>query len=224
MSTRATSRQTFLGDLQSLVAEVYALELSYDVCDFVTTDAELAHALDAGGRRVDEKLLIAEDAGEAEVCLYLDEGLVERLSENNPATRLSSENLADFWTAFEGVSHFVYYAWNASRERPVTLLEMELQAEVDKFIATNRLVQQQGGRPPRGLHRWLFDLTTLDAAMNAAERERYQRANLYAGKYCRHLAPQLAARAEGDEIMRELRHFYRLSQPAKIEHIEAYAR
>jgi hypothetical protein len=223
-ATRATKPQEFLRDLQELVADVYALDVPYDVRDFVTTDAELARSLDAGGRRADEKLLIAEEAGEAEVCLYLDEHLVERLSENNPAMRLSGENLADFWTAFEGVSHFVYYAWNASRERPVTLLEMELQAEVDKFIATNRLVQQQGGRPPRDLHRWLFGLTKLDASLSAAERERYQRANLYAGKYCSRLAPRLAAGAEGDELKRELRRFYRLSQPAKIEHIEAYAR
>src|SRR5690554_6253862 len=127
----------FLGDLQKLLTGVYALDIAYDVRDFLITDAGLAHALDVGGRSTNEKLLIAEGRGGAEVSLYLERELVERLTQNNPAARLSSENLEDFWTAFEGVSHFTYYAWNAAREKSVTLLEMELQAEVDKFIATS---------------------------------------------------------------------------------------
>ena len=51
-----------LGQLQSLLSDIYALEVSYDVYDFLITDARLADELDAGGRYVDEKLLIAEEA------------------------------------------------------------------------------------------------------------------------------------------------------------------
>jgi len=211
----------FLGDLQNLLTRVYALDMSYDICDFLITDAGLAHALDAGGRQVEEKLLISEDSGEAEVCLYLEEDLVDRLSQNNPATRLNGANLEDFWTAFEGVSHFTYYAWNATLEKSVTLLEMELQAEIDKFIATSLLLQQQGERPPRGLHHWLFELPKLDSRLNNVELERYRRANRYAGRYCRRLAPELTRDLGGDDLKRELRRFYRLSQPAKIQHIES---
>ena len=39
-----------------------------------------------------------------------------------------------FCLALEGVSHFLYLIWNASFDRSVTLLEMELQAEIDKFV------------------------------------------------------------------------------------------
>ena len=211
----------FLTDLQALLTKIYALEMTYDVRDFLITDASLAHALDASGRRVPEKLLIAEDAGEAEVGLYLEEQLVDRLNQRNPADRLDGDNLEDFWTAFEGISHFIYYVWNASREKPVTLLEMELQAEVDKFIATSLLFQQQGEPQPSGLHRWLFDLPQLDRGLSPTERERYRRANGYASRYCRRLAPALARGLTGEEPKRELRRFYRLSQHAKIEHIEA---
>jgi hypothetical protein len=210
----------FLGNLQSLLTGVYALDVAYDVRDFVTTDAKLAYALDAGGRAAQEKLLIAEDAGEAEVCLYLDAELVARLEQNNPTTRLNQHNLEDFWTACEGVSHFMYYAWNAAREKSVTLLEMELQAEVDKFIATGLLLQRQGEQLPRGLHHWLFGLSKLDARLRGEERERYAQANRYAGRYCMRIAPALAQTAAHEELTRELRHFYRLPQPAKIEHIE----
>ena len=120
-----------LGGFQALLSDLYALDLAYEVDDFVTTDAELARALDAGGRELDEKLLIAETDGEADVSLYLDPGVLERLARSDPLERLDGDNLEDFWTAFEGVSHFTYYAWNAQREKSVTRLEMELQAEVD---------------------------------------------------------------------------------------------
>src|SRR5262249_12239686 len=102
-----------LAGLQNLLRDFYALEMPYEVDDFLTTDATLASALDARGRRLDEKLLIAEQDGEAEVSLYLEQGLLDRLARSDPLEKLGADNLEDFWTAFEGVSHFTYYAWNA---------------------------------------------------------------------------------------------------------------
>jgi hypothetical protein len=209
-----------LGGLQELLSEFYALDIDYEVEDFVTSDEKLASALDDGGRQLDEKLLIAENDGEAEVSLYLEERLLERLERSDPLTRLDAENLGDFWTAFEGVSHFMYYAWNAQLEKPVTLLEMELQAEVDKYVATTLLLSRQGQRQPRGLHHWLFELPRLDERLDGAELDRYRRANHYAGKYCRKLAPAIARDAADATVKGELRRFYRFSQTSKIDHIE----
>src|SRR5690606_28496586 len=157
----------------------------------------------------------------AEVSLYLEAGVVERLHEHDPLHRLDGSNLADFWTALEGVSHFAYYAWNAAVEKPVRLLEMELQAEVDKYIATAVLLRRQGERPPAGLHQWLFDLPTYDQRLSADELARYRLANHYAGKYCLKLAPELAEGLLDDAMRDELHRFYRLTQPSKIQHIES---
>jgi hypothetical protein len=213
----------FLADLQNLLHEVYALELDYNIHDFLITDAVLARRLDHAGRDIDEKLLISESAGEAEVALFLEQALMDRLTRRNPALRLDGDNLGDFWTAFEGVSHFTYYAWNAMLERPVTLLEMELQAEVDKFIATTLLLRRQGERAPSSLHHWLFERPRFDRRLSAEELDRYESANRLAGRYCLALGPRLAERPDDAELMRELRQFYRLSQAAKIGHIEASA-
>ncbi len=210
-----------LGQLQSLLSDIYALEMSYDVYDFLITDARLADELDAGGRRVEEKLLIAEEADAASVSLYLGQGLMDRLRDNNPANRLSADNLEDFWTALEGVSHFIYYAWNATAEKSVTLLEMELQAEVDKFIGTTLLLRQQGENPPPNLHHRLFESARFDVRLSGDELTRYQDANHYAAKYCLKLAPQLSRWNAGSELKKELCQFYRLTQPGKIRHIEA---
>jgi hypothetical protein len=210
-----------LSGFQTLLRNFYALDLEYEVDDFLTTDETLARALDSGGRELDEKLLIAEASGEAEVSLYIEPRLLERLERSDPLNRLDAGNLEDFWTVLEGVSHFTYYAWNAQREKSVTLLEMELQAEVDKYVATTLLLLRQGHRQPRGLHHWLFELPRLDERLEGAERDRYRSANHYASKYCRKLARAIAEEPVAEAVKPELRRFYRLSQTSKIEHIES---
>jgi hypothetical protein len=185
------------------------------------TDSKLAQALDRGGRENEEKLLIAEDNGEAAVSLYLKQELIDRLDLNDPTTRLDERNLADFWTALEGLSHFTYFVHRASHDRAVTLLEMELQAEIDKFIATAALLRRQGERPPQRLHEWLFAQTKLATELSADEHERYAQANRYAAKYCKRLWPRLSESGGWDAARAELRRFYRWAQNAKIDHIEA---
>jgi hypothetical protein len=209
-----------LGKLEAMLHELYALDVSYAVHDFLITDPDIARTLDAGGRVVDEKLLIAEADGEADVALYLEEALLERLARRDPLARLDERNLADFWAALEGVSHFTYYAWNAARDKPVSLFELELQAEVDKFVTTGRLLREQTGREPDGLHAWLFDSPRLAAELDEPERERYRLANRYAARYCRRLLASAPARDE-TTAQNELRHFYRLTQTSKLAHIEA---
>jgi len=208
-----------LGKLQTMLHELYALEVGYAVSDFLITDEAVARSLDTGGRNVDEKLLIAEGDGEADVALYLDRELLERLDRRDPLARLDADNLADFWAALEGVSHFTYYAWNAARDKDVSLFELELQAEVDKFVTTARLLREQTGRDAAGLHGWLFDSATLADDLGADERERYRRANRYAARYCLRLEPGLAS--DDAACQRDLRHFYRLSQSKKLAHIDA---
>ena len=202
-----------------MLHELYALEIGYAVSDFLITDAVLAGSLDSGGRKSDEKLLIAEADGAADVALYLEQELLDRLAEHDPLTHLDGENLADFWAALEGVSHFTYYAWNAARDKSVSLFELELQAEVDNFVTTAKLLREQTGREPSGLHGWLFDSPTLSAELDGEERERYRRANRYAAKFCSRLPSAGAAVAAAQ---RELRHFYRLSQGSKLAHIDGH--
>ncbi len=208
--------------LQALLSEAYALELGYDVRDFLLTDPDVADGLDSDGRANEEKLLIAEHEGEAAVALYLDPALLGRLDRSNPASRLCAENIADFWTALEGVSHFLYYAWNAALEKSVTLMEMELQAEVDKFVGAAVLLSRQGRVQPRSLHRWLFDLPRFDDRLQQRELDRYRDASRYAGKYCLRLAQRIAGNVDPATLTNELRYFYRLPQAAKIQHIDAH--
>lgn len=210
-----------LAAMQSCLTELYGLDLDHCVDDFLITDRLLARCLGGASRERDEELLIVEEGGAAEVSLFLEQALVERLERDNPVEALSHRNLADFLVAFEGVSHFTYFAFKASRDECVSLLELELQAEVDKFVAAALLLARQYDRLPARLHDWLFAVPRLHTDLNEEEVERYDRANRYAARYCRRIWPSLCANVSGDELRRELRRFYRLPRAQKIGHIEA---
>jgi hypothetical protein len=209
-----------LAAMQRCLSELYGLDMTHDVDDFLITDRVLAGILGGARTRADEELLILEQDGEAEVSLFLDEALVSRLQDDDPTTTLTDRNLADFWIAFEGVSHFTYFVFKASADHCVTRLELELQAEIDKFIATAVLLRHQGERPPAGLHHWLFEMPRLREGLSAEETDRYQRANHYAARFCSRIWPQIRADVTSDALRRELRYFYRLPRERKIGHIE----
>src|SRR5437773_5837365 len=154
-----------LSRLQHLLGGIYDVRIAHDVYDFLVTDrGRLPHAARSGV--ADEELLVAQPADgsdEVVMSLYLDPALLERLRREDPLRRLHAGNLADCWTALEGVSHFLYLAWNAGHDRPVSLLELEMQAEVDKYVVSYWLLRRQfPQRFPAELRRMLFERTRID--------------------------------------------------------------
>ena len=123
-----------LTDLQKQLEHIYEIRVDHDVADFLITDSEIASNLEGGtGRRVaPEKLLLFEHQGQMNLSLYLAPEVVEHLA-GEPAAIWGASGAA-FCLAVEGVSHFLYVAWRAGYDRSLTQMELELQAEVDKFI------------------------------------------------------------------------------------------
>jgi hypothetical protein len=215
-----------ISHLQRQLESLYEVPLGYDVADFLITDQALARRLDTSdnARETPEKLLVSQDDESLDIALYLDQQVVDRLHTHDPLIRLHDDNLESFLLALEGVSHFVYLTWNASRRKEVTLLELELQAEIDKFVFSALLLraQRETRLSPR-LHARLFDGTAFDEALSDEERERYQDANHYAGRYCRQLERRFGSDYAGRAPLAELRHFYRLPQGDKLRRIERSA-
>ena len=160
------------------------------------------------------------------LALYIDANVLERLERRDPFAALTQHNLADYLTVAEGVSHFVYVAWNAAFDKPVTLLELELQAEVDKYVLGAWLLREQGaGRFPRELHRALFDRVHIDPsaariAPACIARRRGMRGGSAAGSP-RGLAR--GTRVATRDLLAELRRFYRFGNARKLRHIERFA-
>jgi hypothetical protein len=209
--------------MQGILERTYDLENAHRVTEFLVTCPDFArsYGLEPDSARGTERVLVDGGAQNLGLSVYLDAGVVEHLDEHDPLSSLHDGNLDAFWTALEGVSHFVYLIWNASRSKPVTRLELELQAEVDKFVTTALLVAaQQEGRVPTELHTWLFDVCRLDEGLDEDEADRYAKANRYAGRYCLALARRYLRRGAGS-MFPEIRRFYRLTQRGKLRRIVA---
>lgn len=213
-----------LATLQGALAEIYDVPGTPDVQEYLMTDRARLAAYSP--RASDEQLLVAEDGDTLSLALYIDPAVLERLARHDPCESLTGRNLADYLTVAEGVSHFVYVAWNAEHDKPVTLLELELQAEVDKYVLGAWLLREQGaGRFPRELHRALFERARVDPCAAGDRAGMYRTASRYAGKFCRRVAARLERRAHAatGELLSELRRFYRWGSARKLEFIERCA-
>ena len=215
-----------LSELQALLARINDAAVAEDVCDYLITDrVQLRrwHAPSAAAA-TPEALLVAEQDGALDLALYLDPTLLARLQASAPLKRLDDDNLEDFCTALEGVSHFNCVAWSAARDWSVSLLGLEMQAEIDKYAATVLLAgSQRGGALMRGLYGRLFERVRFRDDLDAALQALYRKANRYAARFCRRLEDrflrQRAARVP--EMLGELRRFYRLGDAGKLRAIEA---
>jgi hypothetical protein len=212
-----------LHGLQSLLGRLYDVDLNYDVYDFLVTDRRALNGLTPhnDARASEEELLLAETHDGAGVALYLDPSVLGRLEGADPVGALTEENLADYCTALEGVSHFVYTTWRLDQDLPVSLLELETQAEVDKYAVTVFLLAGQlGGSYPAQVHARLFDRVSFDARLQPEQYHRYRTAHRCAAQYCRRLEHRYVRRGQAriEAMVRELRRFYRLGCTEKMRH------
>lgn len=218
-----------LTSLQRQLERIYEVEIPHCVEDFLVTDPRLLselHGSDnsnglanglADRAEIDEQLLVVQDGDSVDIALYVDSEIVERLSRDDPRSRLHDGNLSDFCTAMEGVSHFLYLTWNAGHERGVSLMELEMQAEIDKYVSTAFLFgRQDSGRVPSNLYRWLFENPEFDPSLDRTSLERYRDANYYASKYCARLEERYLRRNGRNGMVNDLRRLYRLTNHAKI--------
>ena len=120
-----------LSAIQELLSQLYDVEVEADVDDFVC-DVEVAEAVSADARERREVLLIAEDDEGISVGLYVCPVAVADLADEADEA-WDDERFGSACLATEGVSHFLYVMFRAENAESVTELELELQAEVDKY-------------------------------------------------------------------------------------------
>ncbi len=189
--------------VQARLDALYGLETP-DVTSFVRPSA--------GGREV---LEVRESRRRGvEVALYLPEEAV--------GATPSATSLDVLCQVIEGVSHFVYLAERTRRNLPTTHLELELQAEVDKFVIVAESVETKrpdGALAPHAssaLRERLFGGVTFLHPEGSEPGERYRLANRLAARFVRTLDGQLGRKAE-ERAARTLRRFFDSGQREKIE-------
>ena len=204
-----------LDAIQEQLEAIYGIRAEYRAKDFLV-DSDAARQLGGSGRSREE-LLVSEGHEGLELALYVEPALLARVSATDPRGAMTAD-MGDFCEVAEGVSHFLYVAHTVKQDRTVSLLELEAQAEVDKFAVCTLL--QWGlnvGRWAGTLVGRLFEQVQLRPNLSTDERWRYLEANRLAKSYCERLLPVVRA-GQMDKLLAELRHAYRLGAEAKLQY------
>ncbi|HEY2734626.1 MAG TPA: hypothetical protein VGI70_11610 [Polyangiales bacterium] len=184
------ARQRELCRIQQRLERFYGLEHAPNVARFVRDG-------DSGSREV---VLVREAEDTLEIALVLPPE-----SKRIPVGGV----LSDVWLQVaEGVSHFIYLVERARVHLPVTQLELELQAEVDKFVLSLDFSPDSA----RELLVRMFDSPRFLDETGTEAGERYRFAHRLAARFVsRVIVANDRARAR-----ERLRSFYRAGQTEKI--------
>jgi len=174
--------------VQRSLTAIYRLELDLDAAQFVVDPEHAKALLPPGSPRTG--LVVVEEAGAAWVGLYID-----------PA------DADDPGAVLEETSHLVYLAWQCAQGRGVSLLELEIQAEVDRY-AVARLAGADALAHFRGVR--------FDAGLGPRARHRYQKAHVTALRTCRDLERRFPRVADTPGLLTVLRRYYRCAPQAKL--------
>jgi hypothetical protein len=180
--------------IQKALEHVYRIDRTADIDDFLECAAD--------GQR--EALIVREDdAGDVRMSVQLP--------------RLEDEvELDTLCQIIEGVSHFVYVVERVRAGRAATQLELELQAEVDKWVvlgASRRAFDADQSADLRGR---LYERVSFVHGETTELGERYRLANDAAHRFVRHLERCYVGSARLREMYEELRRFFNVGQEEKL--------
>lgn len=188
-----------LQDLQNWIEATYRLDGEEDLAPYLIGKRELKRFLkpDDPFRKAEEVVLFTESGGECFLGLYL---------------KVRGGRLHRLLTTLEGVSHLRLMMHRLKASEKLSRLELELQAEVDKFV----FLRMREPDVDAAFHlRRSAGLPGLDEA----QRRLYDDSLRLANRYCRRLEREFLATGSRDGLFRELRAFYRMSHWQKLQHL-----
>lgn len=207
--------------LQETIQTIYRIDGTPSIADFRIDGAVLERVLGSGATDDHrETLLVREEGEHIDIAVYIAEDVVLRAHAfvraglQGDAPELRYAHLDEFCVATEGVSHFVYVTFCGVEERPVSQMELELQAEIDKYVVLRVLFELSGA----ALLERLYDRFVLAPRLTHGELERYTVANRAGRRYARWLDRQFRSGGTA-RALDDARALYRKPLAAKLEHI-----
>lgn len=171
----------------------------------------------AGGART----LVRETPDGVRVAVYFPDALIRQLEELPPQRGLDDRNVDAFATLVEELDHLLCIGERVRQQRPVSLFELELHANISKHLVLSRFLA--GSRAALGPRRrvwlrWHLFHKRRHVDDDPRVRARYEDAARFAVKLLDAL-PALAI----SERLGALRRFHRASIGEKVRMIEVLA-
>jgi hypothetical protein len=175
------------------------------------------HAVEPG----DAATLIRETRQGLAACIYFPDTLIERLEQEPPQRGLTASNFDSFATFVEEIDHLLVVRERARRGQSVRLVELELHANVSKYLVLARFLAAGGGALGRDRLNHLAGRLFEDPRLgeHGAVRERYRTAGRWAMQFTRGLAL-----LEPSQTLKALRRFHRDNLARKLRLIDAFGR
>jgi hypothetical protein len=221
---------SLLSSTQRLLERTYGMPIGeVDSSRFVIGDVGL-RALYAGTREVHgawsaagygARTLVREAPDGVRVAVYFPDAMIRGLERDPPQRGLGESNVDAFATLVEELDHLLCLVERVREQRPVSLFELELHANVSKHLVLTRFLA--GGRgtldPRRRLWlRWHLFHKRRHVDDDPRVRGRYDDAARYAIR----LLDVLPALTVGERLA-TLRRFHRDSGVGKVRLIESLA-
>ncbi|RLB49015.1 MAG: hypothetical protein DRJ42_21960 [Deltaproteobacteria bacterium] len=221
-----------LSGIQASLCRLYDIRVSCEVADYVC-DRSTVEATAGSEHERGEVLIVVEEADGLTVGLYVDPAAVEHLETADGDAWMDEGRRWAACLATEGVSHFLYLVFRVDSDTSVSQLELELQAEVDKYASA--VLGQEMHSPSklqgmlegngvgairarsREVRRRLFHDAKFIDDPGSAEGDRYRVAHHRAARYTASLERRFLDRGDIPAFLQELRRFYRRGLRGKLE-------
>lgn len=175
--------RSLLQGVQGLLERTYDMRTGLDAARFVIGDLGYRTfyvEVRSGGPELGARTLVRETDDGVRAAIYYPDHLIARLEAHPPNRGLGEANVDAFAALVEELDHLLCIAEAAARGRSVSLLDLELHADVSKALVLARFL---AGDPPRPLdaarRTWLrYHLFHKGewAGANLGERARYREA------------------------------------------------
>jgi hypothetical protein len=195
--------------IQEHLESIYRIDGAPDVREFLVDEEAVSQLLGPGRRHAEEWVLVREDADGLDIGVYIDAGHLAALAGSDTPMQALDSSFRAFCAATEGVSHFLLLVDRARRSEPVSMLELEAQAEVDKYVSARLHCP---GRA-REWHTRLFKDASFAPDLSTEERERYREAGRLAAGFCGTLDECRTV----DRLLTEVRAFWREPPTKRLE-------
>jgi len=156
------SSEPLLDTLAALLRRTYALTAPLlPIGCYVIGDVGLRTLYPKGEREVRSeagagaRLLVRDTDAGVRACIYYPDAMIQRLEENPPQRGLDDDNVDAFAVLVEELDHLLVAAERAHAGRGVSLLELEVQANVSKDLVLARFLSRRGRRIDPDQRAWL---------------------------------------------------------------------
>jgi hypothetical protein len=213
---------SLLHGVQGLLERTYGMRTRLDAARFVIGDLGYRTfyvEIRSGGPERGARTLLRETGEGVRAAIYYPDRMIAALEKHPPHRGLIEANVDAFAALVEELDHLLCIAEAAERARPVSLLELELHADVSKALVLSRFLAGREARPLDPERRtWLrYHLFHKGewVGETEAERARYREAARLALRFL-----DAVERLQPETRLRVLRTFHAASGTGKRELIQ----